>query len=405
MRRFLSPAIAAAALIAGTPALADRLIEVESEHLNEAVPMPVFKVDASWPRLPANLTLGQAPGLAVDRNDNIWVLNRPNSLDFTDTGADTGLSVGCCNAPPHVLQFDQEGSLLRSWGGPDLAPGESTYEGEGRERREIGDEQWPANVHGLFVDDDLNVWIGGNGGGDHVVLQFTADGDYIRQIGTRQHTDGNLSRQFLGNPADIHFDGKSVLVADGYINKRIIEFAADDLGFEHLWGAYGAEPGGGTREGEFDQSQASSTGDGGPNPESASFGDIVHCVTRGPDNTIYVCDRRNNRLQVFRETDDGVEFIENVVIAPETGGTRTASDVAFSPDGTYVYVADMMNGRVWILLRENHEIIGWFGRNGRYPGQFIWLHSVDVDSQGNVYTTEVSTGRRVQRFVLTGMSQ
>ncbi len=405
MRRFVSSAAVAATLLASVPAMADALVEVDAEHLNEDVPMPMFQVDASWPRLPDDMILGQAPGLAVDKDDNIWVLNRPNSLGFTDIGLDNGMSQACCAAPPHVLQFDQDGNLLRSWGGPDLAPGESTYEGEGRDRTEIGDEQWPANVHGLFVDDDMNVWIGGNGGGDHVVLNFTADGEFIRQIGTRQQTDGNMSEQFLGNPADIHYDGESVLVADGYINKRIIEFGAEDLGFEHLWGAYGAEPGGGTREGEFDQSQASSTGDGGPNPESTSFGDIVHCVTRGPDDTIYVCDRRNNRLQVFRETDDGVEFVQDVVIALETGGTRTASDVAFSPDGTYVYVADMMNGRVWILLRETHEIIGWFGRNGRYPGQFIWLHSVDVDSEGNVYTTEVSTGRRVQRFVMTGMSE
>ena len=127
---------------------------------------------------------------------------------------------------------------------------------------------------------------------------------------------------------------------------------------------------------------------------------MVHCVVRGPDKTVYVCDRRNNRLQIFRETEDGIEFVQNVAIAPETGGTRTASDVAFSPDGKFVYVADMMNGRVWILLRETHGIVGWFGRNGRYPGQFIWLHSVDVDSAGNVYTTEVNSGRRVQRFVL-----
>ena len=103
---------------------------------------------------------------------------------------------------------------------------------------------------------------------------------------------------------------------------------------------------------------------------------------------------------MFRETVSGVEFVRDIVIADGTGGTRSASDVAFSPDGTYVYVADMMNGRVWILLRETHDVVGWFGRNGRYPGQFIWLHSVDVDSAGNVYTTEVNTGRRVQRFVL-----
>ena len=402
----LAAGVALAALtMTSAPASADSLVEIEATHVDTSVPMPTFAVDASWPMLPENLTLGQSPGLSVDRDDNVWVLTRPNSLDFTDTGADSGMSVGCCNAPPHVLQFDQDGNLLRSWGGTDLAPGESTITGQGRDAVEEGDEQWPANVHGLYVDSDLNVWIGGNGAGDHVVLNFTTDGEFIRQIGTRQNTEGNMSERWLGNPADIHYDGESVLVADGYINKRIIEFAANDLAFEHLWGAYSENPDGGTRDGVFDQSQASSTGDGGANPESNSFGDIVHCVTRGPDDTIYVCDRRNNRLQVFRETGDGVEFLQDVVIADGTGGTRSASDVAFSPDGTYVYVADMMNGRVWILLRDTHEVVGHFGRNGRYPGQFIWLHSVDVDSHGNVYTTEVSTGRRVQRFVMTGMSE
>lgn len=274
----------------------------------------------------------------------------------------------------------------------------------GRDAVEEGDEQWPANVHGLYVDADNTVWIGGNGNGDHVVLNFTADGEFIRQYGERQKTDGNASTQFLGNPADIAANGESVLIADGYINKRVVEFSGEDNSFTRAFGAYAQDPTGGTRAEPFDQSQATSTGDGGANPESESFGDIVHCVVRGPEDTVYVCDRRNNRVQVFRETSGGIEFVEDIVIAPETGDTRTASDVAFSPDGTYVYVADMMNGRVWILLRENHEIVGWFGRNGRYPGQFIWLHSVDVDSEGNVYTTEVNTGRRVQRFVMTGMS-
>src|SRR3546814_7922171 len=69
----------------------------------------------------------------------------------------------------------------------------------------------------------------------------------------------------------------------------------------------------------------------------------------------YICDRRNNRLQLSREQEDGVEFIQDVVIGDGTGGTRTATDVGFSPDGKYVYVADMMNGRVWILLRETHR--------------------------------------------------
>lgn len=392
-------------LLAGVPVpvSADALVDIESEKLADDIPVPTFRVDASWPRLPEAMILGQTPGLAVDKDDNIWVLNRPNSLGMTDLGLDNGMSEACCAAPPHVLQFDQDGNLLRGWGGPAFAPGEGAIEGEGEAAQEVGDEQWPANVHGLYVDEDLNVWIGGNGGGDHVVLQFTADGEYIRQIGRRQQTDGNLSQRYLGNPADISFDGDSVLVADGYINKRIIEFAGSDLAFQQLFGAYGTDPGHMVREGDFDQSQAASTGDGGADIDSESFGDIVHCVVRGPDRTVYVCDRRNNRLQLFRETSGGIEFVRDIVIADGTGGTRSASDVAFSPDGEYVYVADMMNGRVWILLRETHEVLGHFGKNGRYPGQFIWLHSVDVDSQGNVYTTEVNTGRRVQRFVLTGM--
>lgn len=406
MRIGLGLAIGAAALCSNV-AQAETLVDVASERLDTEVPVPTFKVDTSWPKLPEDMILGQIPGLSVDKDDNIWILTRPNSLNPTEIGLDQDppITVACCKAPPHVLQFDQQGNLLRSWGGPALAPGESTVTGEGRDAVEEGDEQWPANVHGLYVDDDMTVWLGGNGNGDHVVLNFTADGEYIRQIGRRQSTEGNASQQYLGNPADIASNGASVLIADGYINKRIIEFAEGDLSFAQLWGAYGKDPDGGTRDEPFDQSQATSTGDGGANPESTSFGDIVHCVVRGPEDTVYVCDRRNNRLQLFRETSGGIEFVEDIVIAPETGGTRTASDVAFSPDGKYVYVADMMNGRVWILLRETHEILGSFGRNGRYPGQFIWLHSVDVDSDGNVYTTEVNTGRRVQKFVFTGMAE
>ena len=374
--------------------MADTLVDIVSEHVDEDVPMPLFQADASWPRLPQDMILGQSPGLSVDSQDTVWVLTRPNSLDPTESGLaqDPAIALACCRLPPHVLRFDQEGNLLSGGGGPQLAPGE----GEG--------EQWPANVHGLYVDDDGTVWIGGNGDGDHVVLNFTADGQFIRQFGTRGETDGNESRTALGNPADIAANDESVLVADGYINKRVVELSDADLAMTHLFGAYGAVPGGGTRDEPFDQSQASSTADGGADPESRMFGDIVHCVVRGPDSTIYVCDRRNNRLQLFRETADGAEFLRDIVIGAGTGGTRTASDVAFSPDGTYVYVADMMNGRVWVLLRETHEVVGSFGRNGRYPGQFIWLHSVDVDSMGNVYTTEVGSGRRVQRFVFQGLS-
>lgn len=367
----------------GSAPRSSSLQPIEQVAVAQGTPMPRFQVDTAWPKLPDNLVVGQVSGVSVDRDGNIWIVQRRDTVRNLPEGK---------TPAPHVLKFSPDGALLTSWGGPSHAP-------------EIdGVNQWPANVHGLYVDDHNTVWIGGNGKGDNVVINLTADGKYLGQIGRREKTGGNLDKATLGGPADAFRDGDTVYVADGYINKRVVAVNARDKAFKQIWGAFGTVPSAASRQGDFNQNMASSNADGGADVESRMFGDIVHCVTQSRHGDIYVCDRRNNRVQIFRKDKAGVvQFVKNLPVAPESGGLRTASDVTFSPDETYMYIADMQNERVWIALRETQEYLGYFGKGGKAPGEFVWLHSLATDKQGNVYTTEVNGGQRVQKFVLTGI--
>ena len=357
--------------------------------------MPRFAVDASWPTLPDTWLLGQVSGLSVDKNDNIWILQRPNSLGRMDTGlTSTPPSALCCEAAPHVIRFNKKGKVDKAWGGPKHAP---TIDGV---------NQWPVLVHGLFVDENNTVWLAGNGKGDHVILNFDVDGKYISAIGKRGETNGNMDPELLGNPADIYHDIEhgEIVISDGYINARLASFNTENKKATHILGAYGAQPNSPTRKGDFDQSQAAQPMAQGINVENPLFGNIIHCINQDSQGYIYVCDRRNNRVQIFKRNKAGdVVFDKNLVVAAETGGVGSATDIAFSPDEIYLYVADMMNGRIWIYERESLKLLGSIGRNGRYPGQFTWLHSIDTDSKGNLYTTEVNTGRRVQKLVFLGV--
>lgn len=358
-------------------------------------PMPRFKVDASWPTLPETWMLGQVSGLSVDQYDYVWILQRPNSLGRTDTGlAASPPTAVCCEPAPHVIRFSPKGKVDKAWGGPSNAPTVN------------GVNQWPVNVHGLYVDANDTVWVAGNGKDDHVVVNINFDGEFIKAIGERGATKGNMDKSTLGNPADMYLDAtrNEVVVADGYINARIAAFDVKKQQATYILGAYGKPPTGPTREGDFDQSQATQAQAQGVDVDNPVFGDIVHCINQDSEGYIYVCDRRNNRVQIFKREENGnITFQRNFAVAPTTGGLGSATDVAFSPDETYLYIADMMNGRIWIYHRASLTLLGSIGKNGRYPGEFIWLHSIDTDSEGNLYTTEVNTGRRLQKFVLQGV--
>jgi DNA-binding beta-propeller fold protein YncE len=129
----------------------------------------------------------------------------------------------------------------------------------------------------------------------------------------------------------------------------------------------------------------------------------VHCAEPANDGLVYVCDRPNDRIQVF--TTDGV-FVEEKFVAPETLGDGSTWDIAFSrdPEQRYLYLADGKNMKVYVMDRKSLEILTSFGDGGRQPGQFFAVHSIATDSKGNIYTTETYEGKRVQKFIFKGVN-
>jgi DNA-binding beta-propeller fold protein YncE len=251
-----------------------------------------------------------------------------------------------------------------------------------------------------------NIWIGGNGPGDAQVLKFTRTGQFLMQFGRANarrgpdaadggatYTGNSHDPVSFGRVAKIFIDAEAneAYLSDGYLNKRVAIIDADTGELKRYWGAYGNEPDD-TNLGPYDPDA----------PPAQQFRNPVHCADLSHDGLLYVCDRVNNRIQVFQK--DG-EFVKEAFIARRSLGEGAVWDVAFSkdPDQTYLYLADGRNMRVHILLRDTLEELTSFGDGGRQPGQFFGVHSIATDSQGNLYTTETYEGKRLQKFVYKGL--
>ncbi|MBR0648972.1 hypothetical protein GXW78_04810 [Roseomonas terrae] len=358
--------VAAALLLSATAAPAQ-----QHSHPPEEAP-PGFAVDPHWPKaLPNNWIFGQVAGVAVDRRDHIWIVHRPRSLQERQVLAGrTPQPTICCVAAPPVLVFDMAGNLIRSWGGP----------GQGFE--------WPESEHGIYVDDEDNVWLAGNGPRDHQLLKFSLDGQFRMQIGRAGASTGSNDTANLNRPADTEVDVRTreVFVADGYGNRRVIVFNMDTGAYLRHWGAYGERPNDNPLP-AYNPAQ----------PPSRSFASPVHCVRLTRDNLVYVCDRANNRVQVFRR--DGT-FVQEFFVARETLLNGAIADVVPSrdPEQRFLFSADNTNSVARVLRRSDGAVLSTFGRMGRYAGQFMVPHNIAVDSTGNIYISEVDTGQRVQRF-------
>lgn len=334
---------------------------------------PRFVVDPFWPKpLKGNWILGQVSGLAVDARDHAWIVHRPNTLVADEKSAmKSPPESRCCTPAPAVMEFDPEGNFVQGWGGP----------GQGYD--------WPKNEHGIYVGADGNVWVAGNDNADHMIVKFTRDGKFLMQIGRPGKSEGSNSKSQLGRPAHMEVDAAAneLYVADGYGNRRVVVFDATTGDYKRHWGAYGGVP-------SDDKLPAYV-----PTVRSKQFGNPVHCVRLSKDGFVYVCDRLNNRIQVFQKNG---AFIREFLVDPQTLVTGTIADIIFSPDSAqrYVYVADGPNAEVHILSRADGRQLGTFGRPGRYAGEFRSIHNIGIDSKGNIYTAEVGFGRRVQKFNL-----
>ncbi len=354
---------------------------------------PRFEVDPFWPKpLPKGLILGMSIGVGVDARDHVWIVHR-NDRGFTER-TEIGLATNpptaefCCKPAPPVLHFDPAGNLVGSWGG----------KGQGYD--------WPESNHGITVDHKGNLWIGGNGDGDSHILKFTQDGKLLAQFGKpnvrRVKTEGDKP-VFAGNSHDTENFGRvakifidpranEAYVADGYLNKRVAVIDADTGKFKRYWGAYGNKP--------DDKDLGRYNPD---DPPAQQFRTPVHCSELANDGLLYVCDRPNDRIQVFKA--DGT-FVRETFISKRTLGDGSVWDIAFSkdPQQRFLYVADGKNERIYIVERASLELLTSFGDGGRQPGQFFGVHSIATDSKGNIYTTETYEGKRLQKFVYKGLA-
>jgi hypothetical protein len=352
LKTLLVAAVAGIALLGTAPARAEG---------------PEFKVDPNWPKqLPNNWILGQIGGMNVDAQDHIWVFQRPRSLKDVDLAEKKHSK--CCVAAPSVIEFDADGNVVSSWGGPGYDP------------------DWPGTEHGIFVDPKNNVWLTGSGNKDGTLLKYSRDGKLQKKFGHQGATMGSLDTSALGGTASIALDSTAneLYFSDGYFNHRIIVLDADTLGFKRMWGAYGKPP--------TDAKLPNY------NPKSEQFANPVHCVRIANDGLVYVCDRTNDRIQVFQKNGT---FVKEFAIRPETRGTGSSYDMAFWPDknNTYMIIADGADGEAVIVRRDDGKEVGAFGHYGKQVGQFHNIHQIVSDSKGNIYTGEVDTGMRVQKFV------
>jgi DNA-binding beta-propeller fold protein YncE len=413
MNRYRSEWSPALAVLAGLGLLALCVSLVAQEQT-----APKFKYDPDWPKpLPNKWKMGGVTGLAVDKDDNVWVLDRPN--DLTDIELEAELIpplADCCVRPPSMIHIDKLGNVIGSFDAP--------------------------QGHGMAVDSKGFVYIGqdtvrkydpktgkvvaevprtpdrppGGGGPDAVAPHIPGHGStgpvagFLTPLGGRPQPDpaAQATRQaaiaafrakyppttpmIVGGLEEIRLDepANELYAADNYLGGRVMVFDLETFKFKRGWGAYGHA----LSEMTTDDADRAYT-PGGPEPKEFR-GHLTLNISH--DGLVYAADRNANRIDVT--TKQG-KFVKEFVLAKTTGVGGSTGGVMFSPDKQqrFLYISDLTNNHIWFLNREDGKVVGQMGSMGENGGQFFGLHMIAVDSKGNIYTGEVFAGERVQRFV------
>jgi hypothetical protein len=363
-----------AALVGVAPSVLPGAFDIlDADARTTLVAAPTFRVDAGWPKpLPRDPATGrywitgEVAGNAFDSHNRLYTINRRNLTD-------TELRIG--TPSPAFLVYDLAGDVVDSATPPVL----------------------PDGVHGCFVDHRDNVWIAGNG--DAIVQKYSHDlRTLLLQIGEKGHFDssdgtaagipGNSSHTLLNRPSDIAVDleNDDIYISDGYGNHRVVVFDRNG-NYLRQWG-------------EQATLAEAEVGVGG------KFFGVVHAVNIGRDGLVYVNDRKGNRIQVFEK--DGT-FVRNIWVNRGYSLTNPASpgtswDIAFSTDRDQrlIYVTDGEEQLLWTIAHADGSTLGSYGVPGHLAGEFTYVHTLDIDSRGNIYTAETIGGRRVQKFRVVG---
>jgi len=358
--------------LAGAAAVEEKWLSSTAALAQAAPPqgrsLPIFEVDRSWPKVPPQWKLGDASSIAIDAQDNVWVLHRPRTLKPEQTAM----------AAPPVIVFDTAGNYIKAWGGA----------GKGYE--------WPEREHGIHIDHKGFVWLGGNSCptnglpglkpvADDQLLKFTQDGKFVMQLGRSNQSKGNGDTRNLHRPADVWVDPKTneLFVADGYGNHRVAVFDADSGVFKRMWGAFGNKP---MDDDNCQVVTPASFSDPGPQQFS-----IVHAIRVANDGTVYVADREYRRVQTF--TKDG-KFLKQLV----RNSAPFARDLALSPDAGQQFLYVGGGTGIFVVDRKTLEILG----NLQPAGMIGAGHQIATDSKGNLYIAQ--TGSGLQKLAFKGMS-